>query len=33
MDIYYLVPSEDSLKQAIDKYTWWIDNQIANVDL
>jgi integrase len=33
MDIHYLVPSEDSLKQAIGKYTWWIDNQIANVDL
>jgi integrase len=33
MDIHYLVPSEDSLMQAIDKYTWWIDNQIANVDL
>jgi integrase len=32
MDVHYLVPPEDSLKQAIDKYTWWIDSQIANVD-
>jgi integrase len=32
MDIYYLSPSEDILKQAMDQYTRWIDDQIANVD-
>ena len=32
MDIYYLSPNEDILKQAMDQYTRWIDDQIANVD-
>ena len=32
MDIYYLSPTEDSLRQAMDKYTKWLDVKIANVD-
>ena len=27
-----MAPGEDSLKEAMDKYTRWIDDQIANVD-
>lgn len=27
MAIHYLAPSEDSLKEAMDKYTWWLDEQ------
>jgi hypothetical protein len=26
------VPDEESLKNAMDKYTRWLDDQIANVD-
>ena len=32
MDVHYLAPSEDTLRQAIDKYTRWIGDQIENVD-
>jgi integrase len=32
MDVHYLAPSEDTLRQAMDKYTCWIDKQISNVD-
>jgi len=32
MDVHYLAPSEDTLKQAMEKYTRWIDDQISNVD-
>ena len=32
MDVHYLATSEDTLKQAMDKYTRWIDDQISNVD-
>ena len=32
MDVHYMAPGEDSLKEAMDKYTRWIDDQIANVD-
>ena len=29
MDVHYLSPDEESLKLAIDKYTQWLDEQIA----
>jgi integrase len=29
MDAHYLAPSEDSLKDAMNKYTRWLDDQIA----
>ncbi len=32
MDVHYMAPSEDALRKAMDKYTRWIDDQIANVD-
>ena len=32
MDVHYMAPDEDTLKQAMDKYTRWIDDQTANVD-
>jgi len=32
MDVHYLVPSEEALKEAMDKYTRWLDDQILNVD-
>jgi len=32
MDIHYMAPDEDTLKEAMEKYTRWIDDQIANVD-
>ncbi|MFC1881159.1 tyrosine-type recombinase/integrase [Thermodesulfobacteriota bacterium] len=36
MDIHYISPSNDDLKQAVDKYTEWLDGQIEalsqNVD-
>jgi integrase len=31
MDIYYIKLSNDDLKEAMDKYTAWLDTQIANV--
>lgn len=29
MDVHYMAPGDDSLKQAMDKYTRWLDEQIA----
>ncbi len=29
MDAHYLSPSEDTLKKAMNKYTFWLDEQIA----
>jgi len=31
MDAYYLKPSDEDLKAAMDQYTTWMDAQIANV--
>jgi DNA-binding HxlR family transcriptional regulator len=28
MDAYYLVPTEDSLREAMNKYTQWLDKQL-----
>lgn len=32
MDVHYIAPDESDLKRAMDKYTEWLDGQIANVD-
>ena len=32
MDVHYLAPDEDTLRQAMDKYTRWVDDQFQNVD-
>jgi len=32
MDVHYLAPDEGTLRQAMDKYTRWIDDQFQNVD-
>ena len=32
MAIYYISPDEDTLKEAIRKYSHWLDRQFANVD-
>jgi len=32
MDVYYLKPSEETLRQAMDKYTRWIDSKKSNLD-
>jgi len=36
MDAHYLKPTDEALKQAMEKYTVWIDNQLEiilqNVD-
>jgi hypothetical protein len=32
MDAYYMAPDDESLKKAMDKYTRWLDDQIAKVD-
>jgi len=29
MDIHYLAPSEESLKYAMNKFTIWLDGEIA----
>jgi len=31
MDAYYLNPSEEDLKEAMEKYTAWVDAQFSNV--
>jgi integrase len=31
MDVHYLVPTEENLKQAMTKYTDWLDRQFAEV--
>ena len=30
MDAYYLKPSDDGLHKAMDRYTGWLDEQIAD---
>ena len=30
MDVHYLVPYEDVLKQAMGKYSRWLDEQLAS---
>jgi len=32
MDVHYMAPDDETLRQAMEKYTRWIDHQIANVD-
>jgi integrase len=32
MDIHYMVPSEDDLHRAMEKYTEWLDGQMQGVD-
>jgi integrase len=32
MDVHYMAPDDQTLKEAMDKYTRWIDDQIINVD-
>jgi len=32
MDVHYMAPDDETWKEAMDKYTRWIDDQIANVD-
>jgi len=32
MDVHYLTPDDNTLKQAMDKFTRWIDDQFQNVD-
>lgn len=32
IDVHYLVVNADSLKQAMNKYTDWLDKQILNLD-
>jgi len=29
MDVHYLAPSDESLKEAMDRYTRWLDEKIA----
>ena len=29
MDIHYLAPSDESLRDAMEKYTGWLDEKIA----
>ena len=31
MDVHYMVADEDALKEAVDKYTKWLDVKSANV--
>jgi hypothetical protein len=30
MDIHYIAPDEDTLTQAMEKYTRWLDDQIGH---
>jgi vacuolar-type H+-ATPase subunit F/Vma7 len=32
MDVHYMAPDDETLRQAMEKYTSWLDDQIANVD-
>lgn len=32
MDVYYLKPSDEDLHSAMEKYTAWLETEIANVD-
>ena len=29
MDVHYVVPDDDTLQQAMERYTDWLDNKIA----
>jgi len=31
MDVHYIVPDDDSLRKAMEKYTQWLDEKIAQV--
>ena len=30
MDVHYLIPTEDSLKETMDRYTQWIDERMLD---
>jgi integrase len=30
MDVHYLIPTEDSLKEAMDRYTQWLDGRLLD---
>ena len=30
MDVHYVVPDDDTLKQAMERYTNWLDDKIAH---
>jgi len=32
MDVHYMAPDDDTLREAMDKYTRWINDQFQNVD-
>jgi hypothetical protein len=32
MDVYYMVPGDDALREAMNKYTIWTDGPISNLD-
>jgi integrase len=32
MDVHYMAPDDETLKEAMEKYTRWIDGQFQNVD-
>jgi hypothetical protein len=29
MDVYYLKPTDEDLKEAMDRYTAWLDEELA----
>jgi hypothetical protein len=31
MDAHYIVPDDDTLRQAMERYTAWLDDRIAHV--
>jgi hypothetical protein len=31
MDAHYIVPDDDTLRKAMEKYTLWLDEKIAQV--
>ncbi len=32
MDVHYMAPDDDTLRDVVDKYTHWLDDQFQNVD-
>jgi len=30
MDVHYLIPTEDSLKEVMDRYTHWLDERLLD---
>ena len=32
IDVHYIQPGEEALKQAMARYTAWLDEQLENVD-